>query len=212
MQCPLCSFSGQNQKLTGPLKRTFYSCKNCGGIFVDHNEQIAADEEKDRYKEHNNSINDKGYIQFLNNAVNPALPYLTANMKGLDYGSGPSPVLTELLKQKGIDCTPYDPFFTKPLPDELFDFIFSTETFEHFYHPARELEKIVSRLKPGGFLIVMTKSADGVKPADFTNWHYARDITHVFFYTDKSFRYIENIFGLKRIEFTNERVFIFQKK
>ncbi len=75
-------------------------------------------------------------------AIDPALPYLTAGMTGLDYGCGPTPTLSVMLRREGIRCEDYDPFFVGHPLQKTFDFVFSTEAFEHFFHPGREIRKI----------------------------------------------------------------------
>ena len=113
-------------------------------------------EEKETYLLHNNGIQYQGYVKFLNQAIELALPRLDNTMRGIDYGCGPVPTLSVILKEKGIDCRDYDPIFFPEMPAGPFDFVFATECFEHFFNPADEITRIGSLLKSGGLLVVMT--------------------------------------------------------
>ena len=107
----------------------------------------------------------------------------------LDYGCGPCPVLVDLLRRAGYDAVGYDPLFA---PDadlsRPFDTVISVETFEHFANPRAELHRIASLLRPGGHLIITTLFHHG--PAGIPNWWYARDKTHVSFYSPATLRWI----------------------
>jgi len=74
--------------------------------------------EEARYKAHQNSPQDAGYVRFLNQAITPALPYLNGSMRGLDYGCGPTPTLSGLLNAHGLYCENYDPYFFTASPEK----------------------------------------------------------------------------------------------
>jgi 2-polyprenyl-3-methyl-5-hydroxy-6-metoxy-1,4-benzoquinol methylase len=181
----------------------------CNLIFVDEKHLITAKDEKTRYEAHENGIEQAGYVDFLNRALQPGLKYLKPGMEGLDFGCGPAPTLSILLERENIKCLDYDPFFFPEIPKCKFDFIYATECFEHFYEPKKEIETIASMLKPGGYLIIMTclwKSFE-----NFPTWHYTNDITHVVFYNEHTMNYITEKYGLNKIEIINERIVILQK-
>lgn len=207
--CPLCS-AKQNRELKTTGQRQYYFCKFCHLIFLDRQYLPEPAEEVNRYREHRNSPDDPGYVNFLNKAILPALPYLKPGMQGLDYGCGPAPVLAQQLSQKHqIACEYYDPFFFPDLPDRQYDFIFSTEAFEHFFEPAREIEKLHQRLRPGAYLCLMTQCWESLE--DFDQWWYRRDLTHVSFYHRETIRYISENWRMKLIYHAAQRVFILQK-
>lgn len=114
----------------------------------------------------------------------------------LDYGSGPSPVLVELLRSRSHDVVGYDPYFN---PDAdlgcTYDAIVSVETFEHFRNPRSELTTIRRLLAPGAPLIVKTLFHQGIDSLD--NWHYVRDRTHVAYYSAATFAWIADAFNLQ---------------
>jgi len=208
-KCPLCGSSNIKDSLKGPDKRIFYLCGVCCLITADKSHRLGREEEKKRYLSHNNGIEHKGYVDFLNRVINPAMRYIKPGMKGLDYGCGPSPTISVLLEKKGLYCENYDPiFFPKGIKKSRYDFIFSTECFEHFFSPYREIKRLISHIKKGGFLAVMTELWEN--PSNFGRWYYARDNTHVSFYHADTMRWIESHFGLYPAYNDNKRVFIYK--
>ncbi|MDZ7649747.1 MAG: hypothetical protein U5K54_22820 [Cytophagales bacterium] len=117
-------------------------------IFVDPKQHIAFEQEKARYEFHNNSDKDAGYVKFLDQIIQPSLPFLNSSMIGLDYGCGPNPTLSGLLARQNLICHNYDPLFGFSHPLEVYDFLFSTETVEHFRYPKSDFMKMDALLKP----------------------------------------------------------------
>jgi SAM-dependent methyltransferase len=193
----------------GPGSRVYRGCQKCRLIFAETRFLPSAESEKKRYLTHNNGIQHQGYVNFLNQAIEPALPLLTKGMHGLDFGCGPTPTLSVILEQQGYPCDNYDPFFFPEIPGKEYGFIFATECFEHFFFPAKEIQCIKNLLKPNGILIIMTETWKSAE--DFNNWHYANDSTHVSFYHDHTFDFIGREFGFEKLGTENERVIIFKK-
>lgn len=204
--CPLCDNYTGLVAIKGPDKRSYHRCPRCRIIFAGREHLPTPEEERERYLEHNNGIQHPGYVKFLNQAIEPALPLLSTDMEGIDYGCGPAPTLSLLLREKGIGCLDYDPLFFPDLPEGPFDFIFATECFEHFFNPAVEIKRIIEILKPGGLLIVMTHLWD--ESVDFASWYYPKDSTHVTFYHADTIKYIEETFGLRQLPAASDRVTI----
>lgn len=208
--CPLCD-SGDLSLITPKNdKRQYYLCGHCTLIFTDELHLLKPEEEKSCYQLHNNSITEPGYVDFLNRVINPSLEFINEEMKGLDFGCGPGPVLSKLLHEKGIYCDIYDPFFYPDYPEGTYNFIFSTETFEHFHNPKREIEKIDHLLQPGAFLCIMTERWESQER--FENWYYKNDPTHVCFYHDKTFDFIAGEYNMEKIYSDRNRVVILKKK
>jgi 2-polyprenyl-3-methyl-5-hydroxy-6-metoxy-1,4-benzoquinol methylase len=137
--------------------------------------RLEPEEEKRRYHLHENHIEDQRYVDFLTPTLNEIKKRVTPPARGLDYGSGPSPVLAELLKRENYEAVPYDPFFS-PVDlsqEELFDFVVSTEVVEHLYFPGEEFKKIFGVLKPEGHLVIRTEFYRENK--ELEKWHYVRD-------------------------------------
>jgi 2-polyprenyl-3-methyl-5-hydroxy-6-metoxy-1,4-benzoquinol methylase len=180
--------------------------------FVQPDDYLTADEERAFYDTHENSINDEGYVRFLNVLVEPLLALIPTatrpNLQALDYGCGPGPTLSTLLEREGIACDDYDPFFANNFLREKYDIITATECFEHFHHPAEELEKLSNLLAPNGYLALMTSRWESAER--FTNWHYTRDPTHVVFIHEKTIEFIAKKYNLNVALKDNKRVVIFQ--
>jgi len=209
MNCKLC-LNRSLKKAIGADERDYYLCTNCNLISVSSKHFLLDKMAKERYLSHKNGIEFKGYVDFLNRAIKPALKYLTKEMVGLDYGCGHNPTLSKILESHGINCEDYDPFFVKHELNKKYDFIFSTEVFEHFFNPKSEIEKIINLLKPNGILVVMTERWDEIEK--FGNWYYTRDPSHVAFYNNETFDYISRVWKLARIYDDNKRLILLRKK
>ncbi len=207
--CPLCYSKEPFETVKGIDKKDYCYCPVCQLIFLLPENFLTTEEEKDRYRYHNNGIQYPGYVKFLNQAIEPAMDYLQTGMECLDFGCGQEPTLSILVKRKGLHCDDYDPLFFPELPDKKYDAIFATESFEHFYHPAKEIKTITSHLKESGYLIMMTQLWKGLER--FHLWHYTNDDTHVVFYHNDTLRFIAEKFGLEIKQLINNRIIILQK-
>jgi len=167
-------------------------------------------EEKKRYNLHENFIENIGYRNFLSQVITPIKERLRKGAIGLDFGSGPSPVLATLLEIEGYKTSFYDPYYANDqnVFNKKYDFITLTEVAEHFYYPAIEFEKILHLLKPKGYLVVMTSRTDTI--TDFKNWYYQKDPTHVSFYADKSFEFLASKYKLS-ISIIDNKIVILNK-
>lgn len=193
------------------FKMDYHRCQSCGFIYEDVKHHVNSLEEKEEYDRHNNSIEDEGYVNMFKRFIEAFEPYVTGKDL-LEYGSGPEPVFSEVLRRQGYHVTSYDPFY---LPDETYkekkyDLITSTEVFEHFVEPTIEVEKLVDLLKVGGLLCVMTQF-----PKDdehFKKWWYRRDPTHISFFTIESFNCLCERFGLDMVYNNNKDYMILKKR
>lgn len=203
MSCPLCA--NNNCSIIG---KTFSRCLECQLIFKPQTAHLTKEQERARYESHENSLENKGYVQFLTPAMEAVAARARSGAQGLDYGCGPQPVLAHMLNQKGFVTGYYDPFF---FPEGLkiereFNFITCTEAAEHFFKPGEEFTKIFSLLKPGGFLVVMTELFQ--ENTDIDNWYYAKDPTHVCFYSRDTFFWIAKKFN-RNVEIQSSRLIVF---
>jgi hypothetical protein len=178
--------------------RAYRHCTCCDLMQMDPHCRLEAREEKDRYLKHNNSIRTKEYTAFLERLMLPVIRVLEqrggtpSKSRGLDFGSGPYPMMAELMAEHGYPLELYDPLFAPKdragLLDQSFDFIICCETAEHFYHPAEEFGFMKKLLQPQGFIGLMTtlRKAD----SKIASWHYAQDETHVALYSEKTMGWI----------------------
>lgn len=205
MKCPLC-LTDKNEKYS----KDFFICKTCSGIYRDVDLYLNPEEEKKCYELHINDVNDKEYQKFVQPIVKHVLSNFDPSDYGLDFGSGPGPVTSKLLSDKGYSIFQYDPFFAyKPdLLNSRYNYIVSCEVIEHFFNPEVEFHRLYEMLKPGGQLVCMTHLYDEEVP--FENWYYKNDPCHVFIYQAKTIEYISKKFGFENFEINN-RLIVFQK-
>ncbi len=205
MQCPLC-----NTRLVTEKDDEYFECNTCYGLVK--NKRLYPDEKEELmvYSEHKNDVHDPGYQKF----TSPITGYILANFephhKGLDFGSGPGPVISKVLKDFGYTIKQYDPYFADNpgLLADKYDYIAACEVIEHFYNPDKEYRRLKGMLKPGGQLICMTSLYH--KGIEFNNWHYRRDPTHVFIYQKKTIEYIARNYGFDSFEISNDRRIIWK--
>ena len=209
--CPLCQFN--NSKLFYRDEQRSYSrCPRCKLIFVSRNDLLSKKQEKARYDLHENNPEDEGYRNFLNQFLEPMIQRIgPPPLKGLDFGSGPDPVLSKMLEARGYDMTLYDPYYAQnPIVlEKKYDFVTCTETFEHFYHPGKEWELLYCLFKHGGWLGIMTQLVEDLQ--DFPDMHYITDMTHVTFYSRETFIYLAEK-GNLHVEFEQDNLIFFQKQ
>ena len=206
--CPLCENGPVAHFFKDPA-RTYLRCSFCELIFASDEHHLSPAEEKAEYDLHENSPDDPGYRAFLNRLLEPLLEFAPPGGRGLDFGCGPGPTLSVMLEEKGFAMELYDPLYA---PDRSvlsgpYDFITATETLEHLKNPRRELELLVSLLKPGGVLGIMTQLSRG--PDAFSAWRYKDDRTHIAFYSEKTMAIIAALFGLEIVH-AGRNEFIFR--
>ncbi len=200
--CPLCA-----SDTLAPFQQAEYL--RCGKCFlIVKVARLSRELEKARYLLHTNNINDAGYRNFLAPVRDAVATLFSKGARGLDFGSGPVPALTDWLNSEGYQVTPYDVYFKADgLGDAgQFDFICCIETAEHFARPLQEFQSMFSRLHRHGALIMMTALyQDGQILKD---WSYANDKTHICFYSRKTLEWVEKHFGV-HLHFINDRLFVF---
>ncbi|MCA9394848.1 MAG: class I SAM-dependent methyltransferase [Candidatus Omnitrophica bacterium] len=212
MICPLCHASDsehvhqRTDKSYG--RRDYYRCGRCRIIFLSPDQFLTPDQERARYDLHQNHPEDHGYVDFLNQLIEPLSKLLPAGARGLDYGCGPGPTASVLLRRLGFETLVYDPVYY-PEDDLLqasYDFVTCTETVEHFYQPRREWERFAQLVKrEGGLLGIMTGMYRDVD--SFRDWWYHREPTHVNFYHADTWPWIATEWGWRVLHQT-ERVVI----
>ena len=75
--------------------RAYFRCQACALIFADRTSLLSAEDEKARYKLHQNNPQDTGYRAFLARLVDPLAERLGVSpLEGLDFGCGPGPTLS----------------------------------------------------------------------------------------------------------------------
>jgi hypothetical protein len=192
-------------------QRTYYKCTQCDLIFVPSHQHLSEYEEKKRYDFHENDPADEKYRTFLSSLTLPLSKKLSPGSHGLDFGCGPGPAVSTMLREMGFTMEDYDPHYLNnhSALNSNYDFITCTEVVEHFRNPATDWKRLTDLVKTGGWLGVMTDLTDEI--SDFSNWHYRRDETHICFYSKKTFLWIANKYNYE-VEFPSKRVVLLNKK
>jgi len=197
-------------------RREYRRCPDCRLISVPPRFFLPREKEIERYLQHDNSLENPGYVKMFQDKIEIVKNVCPDARKALDYGCGYEPVLQTLLSRAGYEADGYDiNFFPRAGLQPGYDLIISTETFEHFKEPGREIDRIVALLSPRSCLAVMTRfypEEDGcVSREGFQNWYYPRDPTHVAFYSPGTFAWVAQDRGLK-IVFANPKDFVILRR
>ena len=207
--CPLCH-GRQSTNFYQDQQRPYRRCRVCRLVFVPSVYHLAPPAEKAEYDRHQNRTDDAGYRRFLSRLAGPLGARLASGSRGLDFGSGPGPVLAAMLEAAGHAVSLYDPFYAAD-PAVLtarYDFVTATEVVEHLRRPGAELERLYRLLKPGGLLGIMTKRV--IDRERFARWHYIRDPTHICFFSRETFIWLADRW-CARLDIVDRDVIIIEK-
>ncbi|MDQ7061727.1 MAG: zf-TFIIB domain-containing protein [Sulfurimonas sp.] len=107
-QCPLCQTQA-NEFFKDT--QTYYKCSSCYGIFVDKDDLVDKQSEKERYELHSDDVGDEGYKKFVSPITSSIMNDYKASDVGLDFGAGTSTIIASVLNEYDYDIKNYDPFF-----------------------------------------------------------------------------------------------------
>ena len=209
INCPLCDDTRVKQ-FSIDQRRSYMHCQGCNLVFVPKVFHLNKADEKREYDLHQNSAQDEGYRKFLGRVLEPLLLRLPEVCRGLDFGCGPGPVLSEMLEEAGHRMDTYDPYYSpnKSFRTKKYDFITATEVVEHLAEPKSELDQLWSLINSGGWLAIMTKRVTSLEA--FSNWHYKNDPTHISFFCESTFNFLAKNWETEA-EFIGNDVVLFQK-
>ncbi len=209
MKCKIC---GNETKIINDEAREkiYLKCSVCEAIAIKDEFFVPAEREKGQYDNHNNSIENSGYVKMFENF----LDFFWDTIKDeatetLDFGSGPGPVLSKIIEKRSLHVDIFDKFYQ---PDEVYkdkkyDLITSTEVFEHLKNPLETLLLFKKHLKKDGIIAIMTLFHNN-DTEEFLNWWYRRDPTHILFYTPKTFEVMCAMCGLKILKTDHKRIIV----
>ena len=205
--CPLCGADGAGVIDTNDARR-YFQCANCALTYLHPDQRLARADERARYELHENNATDPDYVGFLRRLADPVMERLRPGARGLDFGCGPAPVLSQLLTASGFPCAAYDPFFApgEALLEDQYDYVTCSEVVEHAHDPAATFSTLHRLLRTGGVLGVMTRFYPNGEA--FADWWYRRDPTHVCFYNEATMRWIAARHG-STVEFPRSDVALF---
>jgi hypothetical protein len=210
-----CMICGANTYLLDDkqIRVTYSVCDECGFIYKNIEHHVSPELELKEYGHHNNSFESKGYVLMFESLIANFIEPLNISGKALDFGSGPGPVLKELLKRVGYEVFDYDPFFNsnKEYLENKYKLITVTEVVEHFFTPLSEFKHLKSLLDDDGYLVIMTR-LNPLALDDFLNSSYRRERTHVSFYSLKTIEYIANKYDLIIENHNNKNIIVLKNK
>jgi len=212
MNCKICNF-GTKAFDDLELQKHFYACPNCHCIALDPRYYLSLEKENSLYDNHQNSLENEGYVKMFEDFLDYFWNDLTCKEKALDFGSGPTPVLAELLRRREVQVDYYDKFY-QPIQcfeNQTYDLITSTEVFEHLDDPVTTLSLLSQHLNPKGVIALMTLFHTNDE-AFFLKWWYRRDPTHIMFYTPKTLEVLAQKCGLEVLKTDGKRIGILQKR
>ena len=204
--CPLCDCT-DIAEYHQDARRPYLQCHRCALVFVPAESHLTAEQEKAVYDQHENVVDDPGYRRFLSRLADPLAERLSGSNHGLDFGCGPGPALAEVMREKGHTMTVWDPYYF-PEPQALtsqYDFVTCTEVVEHFNRPKQSWAQLMSLVKPGGQLGIMTKLV--IDKDRFATWHYKNDPTHISFYCSQTLAFIGETYG-KNVDIVDKDVIL----
>jgi len=210
--CDICG-SETSEIFHKGFQLNFYYCNDCEFISKDKNAIITAEEEFRIYNLHENTIEDPRYVDYFKRFIHSAiLNYCGTGRKGLDFGSGPSPVLATLLERDyDFSMDIYDLFYApkKIYEGKKYNLVTATEVVEHLKNPLDYFCQFKDLLEDDGLLSIMTSFHPNNDVA-FMNWHYIREACHISFYTLKTMEVISEKVGLKIIHTDDRRYTTFK--
>ena len=168
---------------------------------------------RNRYLLHRNSRENKGYVAFLSDIIDLSLAAAGPGVREVvDWGSGPEPVCSALLRERGYSVHSWDPIFDDGAEPDAFscDLALCVEVAEHFSAPKDDFPRLAAKLKPGALLALHTAQVPE-DDKDFMDWWYQEDPTHVVFYSENSLQHLGWSAGLVLEGIHERRLAIFRK-
>ena len=207
--CPLCN-SNLTESFHRDSYREYLKCGNCDFVFVSKIYHLSELDERARYDSHNNNPEDDRYRKVLSQLLNPLQERISKGASGLDFGSGPGPTLSLMLKEYGYSVDLYDKFYAKNdiVFENQYDFITASEVVEHLRQPLVELSRLMGLLKSNGVLAIMTQIL--MPQIDFDQWYYKNDLSHIGFFSEKALNFLAEKWQAE-LYMPSERVLMFKK-
>jgi len=212
MRCKLC-----NNPVTNIIDSRnnweFFHCKKCEFIFKNESDFVSSEDELKQYNNHNNTMDSPGYVEMFEKFMDATFDeYIKDIKRVLEFGSGPGPVLSELLKNSGLNVDIYDKYFSakKVYEGKKYDLITSTEVIEHIENPKDIFDFFASHIKKSGYLALMTQFHTN-DAEDFKKWWYKNDPTHICFFRPHTFEVLAQKSGFKVLKHDSKKSILLQR-
>ena len=197
--CKICGYP--TRQFLDPQFNMYYDyCEHCEFIARDDCVLLDAFTEKKEYDQHQNSYENEGYVQMFRDFLDCAMvPFASGGKLALDFGSGPTPVLAEVLTREfDYQVDIYDLYYApeRVFEGKTYDVITVTEVIEHLLDPLAYFKLFKSLLKKNGVLCMMTLFHPQSDVA-FNDWHYRRERTHISYFTPLTMQVVAEILGLE---------------
>ena len=201
MKCRLCK-STDSSFFISDKKRDYIICNTCKLIFVPDKDLVSKSKEKERYSLHDNAIDDREYMEYLQGFAKDLERIPLSDPKILDFGCGREAALTFILQEKGYRCCAYDPLYNRDLDtsEKAYDIVVLCEVIEHLRDIQKELELVEKILDSDGYILFRTEFYH--KKGEFPDWWYTKDITHINFFSLYTMETLAGLMG-KKIFYTN---------
>ncbi len=211
--CPVCNCT-ITYDWTHTNRKAYGHCPQCFCVSVNPTHILDHTEEKSRYNQHQNSMENRGYVEYLTTFGDRTIrKYLPPPAGVLDFGSGPTPTFGELLTSWGYRVTLYDYYFApgEHWRDQRYQGITSIEVFEHLHDPLGAIGQLTELLEEGGYLFLRTllHYNDAER---FHSWWYPIDETHITFFHEKTFEYMAKQCKLSVVSIQHGCEIILQKQ
>jgi hypothetical protein len=210
-RCRLCQ-SHDSVPAGRSQRRDLVHCRACGLVFVPEAQWVSVEAERARYGHHDNTEANAGYARFLGEVADVVDGLARPSARVLDFGSGENAVLARILRDRGYDCTPYDPLYEigATALDELYDVIVLCEVIEHLRDLRGELDGLRGCLRPGGHMVVRTQCYPSLE--GLATWWYARDATHINFFSRESLEVAARLCGLGSAPTAAPDIFVWRSR
>ena len=211
MRCHICNESTL-MFIDEQSQMVYYHCRECDYIFKHPSVYQTIDQQKERYDLHENEEKSEGYRAYFQRFLDFTLPLVGLPDSALDFGCGKSILLSKMLEEEGIHCDAYDPLYHSDgmQKGKMYDFIVSTEVFEHLHQPKEVFEMLLRHLKPGGYLAIQTEFHP-YDMKDFKHWYYHQDPTHIVFFSIKTFEMLANLCHCRFVDDNAKNIIVLKK-
>jgi SAM-dependent methyltransferase len=168
-----------------------YECLQCDAIFGDlrmlglSRAEVAQDYH-DLYSFYNEGDTTKYMLEIFAKLNFPQ------SVSYLDWACGEWNNYIPLLRNSGYDIDGYDPFVgdRRERPTRKYDCVLSNNFIEHVIEPYRDLAEILSFVKDGGCLVLISQCWKYT----ITNSHY-----HTFYFLGRSVAWLEKALGIREV-------------